>query len=53
MPPAKSGRVELKGPILKGEIERLLAGVRALPGVESVDDDLEAHDRDEKIPELI
>ena len=51
--PLLASRVELKGPILKNEIERLLAGVRALPGVESIDDDLEAHDRDEKIPELI
>ena len=47
----RAGRVELKGPIFRNEIERLMVGVRAIDGVEEIDDDLEAYDRIDSLPE--
>jgi len=41
---ARDGRVELKGPILRGEVDHLIKAVRAIPGVERLDDDLEMRD---------
>lgn len=49
---AEAGRVELKGPILRDEVDRLLSGVRSVRGVDRIDDDLEAHDRAEHVPGL-
>jgi hypothetical protein len=37
------GRVEVSGPILADEVEGLLRAVRAVPGVRSVDNRLDAH----------
>jgi uncharacterized membrane protein len=38
------GRLILRGPILANEKEKLLAAVRAVPGVTTVEDQLEVHD---------
>ena len=49
---AMDGRVEVEGPILSDEAERLLAAVRAVRGVASVEDRLERHDSAENVPAL-
>jgi hypothetical protein len=40
---ASSGRITLSGPVFEAEVEQLLEGVRAVPGVTHVDNQLEPH----------
>jgi hypothetical protein len=40
---AASGRVTLSGPVFEAEVDQLLEGVRAVPGVTQVDNQLEPH----------
>jgi hypothetical protein len=40
---AASGRITLSGPVFEAEVEQLLEGVRAVPGVTQVDSELETH----------
>ena len=40
---ARDGRVTLRGPILAGEVDALLARIRSVPGVRSVENRLEVH----------
>ncbi len=47
-----NGVVTLSGPILAGEVENLLAGVRAVPGVSRVENQLDVHDRADGHPAL-
>jgi hypothetical protein len=49
---ANRGRVTLSGPILAREVEPMLETVRAVWGVESIDNHLVAHDTAENIPSL-
>lgn len=39
----EDGRVDLKGPILAGELDQVLRGISRVRGVREVDDDLEMH----------
>jgi uncharacterized membrane protein len=49
---ANDGHVTLRGPILAGDVRELLTAVERVPGVISVDDQLEVHTRDEALPSL-
>lgn len=49
---ARNGRVTLSGPILPGEAPPLLATVRSVSGVTSVEDHLVVYDRPQSIPSL-
>jgi uncharacterized membrane protein len=49
---AQQGRFTLRGPILANEKEKLLAAVRAVPGVIEVEDQLEVHERSDGISSL-
>jgi hypothetical protein len=40
---AASGRITLSGPVFEAEVEQLLEGVRAVPGVTHVENQLESH----------
>jgi osmotically-inducible protein OsmY len=40
---AASGRITLSGPVFESEVEQLVEGARAVPGVIQVDDHLEPH----------
>jgi hypothetical protein len=46
------GCIELKGPILRRDAHRVLAEISRIPGVESIDDDLEVHASASEVPEL-
>lgn len=48
----KDGCVSLEGPILNGEVERLLSDIRGVPGVCRVDDRLKRHANGNSIPGL-
>lgn len=48
----RGGCVELKGPILATEYDRLLRTVRAIRGVTSIDDDLDVHADASSVPSL-
>jgi uncharacterized membrane protein len=49
---ARDGVITLSGPILADEAPALIACVRAVRGVEAVDDELEVHDEPGRIPGL-
>jgi uncharacterized membrane protein len=49
---AKEGAIVLRGPILTKEIPTLLNCVNKIPGVQSVDNQLEAHESPENVPDL-
>ena len=49
---AHGGRVELRGPVLAAEKQRLLDRVGAVAGVSGVDDKLQVHDQPDGIPAL-
>jgi hypothetical protein len=49
---AGNGWVALSGPVLRHEAGALLAAVRAVPGVQEVEDRLTVHDRADGIPGL-
>jgi hypothetical protein len=42
---ASSGRITLSGPVFEAEVEQLLSGIRAVPGVRQVDNRLDTHAR--------
>ena len=46
------GRVELKGPILKSEMDWVLRGIASVKGVRGVDNELTPHESAGSIPEL-
>jgi hypothetical protein len=46
------GLVELKGPVLEGDVEDLLHAVRRVPGVRLIDDDLDVHASPGDVPGL-
>ncbi len=48
----RDGCVELKGPILATEYDRVLSTIRAIPGVKEIDDDLEVHADAGNVPSL-
>lgn len=48
----KEGRVELRGPILKREVDRLLTGLSGVRGVKGIDNHLEVHESPGGIPSL-
>jgi uncharacterized membrane protein len=48
---ARDGHITLSGPILEGEVDRLIANVGAIRGVKSVDNRLEIH-QERDIPSL-
>ena len=49
---ATDGHVRVEGPILSNEAEQLLAAIRGVAGVSSVDDKLERHETAENVPAL-
>jgi hypothetical protein len=49
---AATGRIALSGPVFDGEVEQLVEGVRAVPGVTQVDNQLEPHAQAGDIPAL-
>lgn len=49
---AHDGTITLNGPVLRNELPRLLAGVRAVPGVRDVVNDLQVHDTPGDVPGL-
>lgn len=49
---ARGGEVTLRGPILSGEVDTVLAAVGAVRGVSSVINALEPHDSSEAVPSL-
>jgi uncharacterized membrane protein/osmotically-inducible protein OsmY len=49
---ADAGQVELSGPILRAELDRLLREVGRVPGVSSVKDRLQVHERPDNVPSL-
>jgi hypothetical protein len=49
---AETGRIILSGPILAGEVDRLLTRVSSMPEVKSVENRLEVHESAESIPGL-
>ena len=48
----EGGFVELKGPVLEAEAERVVEGIRHVRGVREVDDDLRRHATAEGVPAL-
>jgi osmotically-inducible protein OsmY len=48
---ANQGRVTLRGNILASEVDSLLRTVRAVPGVQDVDNQLRLHDQPENMPQ--
>lgn len=48
----REGRVTLSGPVLAHEVDRLLAGVRGVRGVQDVDNRLEVHREPGNVPGL-
>lgn len=49
---ATEGIVTLRGPVLADEVQSLLATLRAVPGVEAVVSELEAHESADGVPAL-
>jgi uncharacterized membrane protein len=49
---SQDGNVRLSGPVLAHEVEALLAAVRAVPGVRSVDNQLQVHEDGGSVPGL-
>jgi hypothetical protein len=49
---AKSGRITLSGPVFEAELEQLVGGVRGVPGVTEVENQLEPHAQAGDIPAL-
>lgn len=49
---AEQGRVVLEGPILSGEVGRLLESVRRIKGVKDVENRLQVHEEPHDVPEL-
>lgn len=49
---ASAGRVILRGPVLADEVERLVATVRSVRGVEEVDNRLDVHAQPGRVPAL-
>lgn len=50
---AKGDRcIELKGPVLSAELDDVLSAVSRVPGVETIDNDLEPHETSENVPAL-
>ena len=49
---ANAGHVTLSGSVLAGEVQELIKCVRALPGVQSIDNFLEVHDPSDNHPSL-
>jgi uncharacterized membrane protein len=49
---ASNGRVTLRGPVLAGDVRRLLRRVAAVPGVTAIDDQLEVHTTADAVPAL-
>jgi osmotically-inducible protein OsmY len=47
-----AGRVTLRGPVLQGELDDLLAAVSQVPGVSEVTNELEVHPSAEHVPSL-
>jgi hypothetical protein len=50
--PKGGGCVELKGPVLEDEVEHVLSVIQRVPGVRTIDDDLEVHERPDDVPAL-
>lgn len=48
----EDGRVILRGPVMGDEVDRLLAGVAAIPGVQQVEDRLARHEHTARVPGL-
>ncbi|MGI5865376.1 MAG: SRPBCC family protein [Myxococcales bacterium] len=48
----RDGRVEVRGPILKNEVDKLLVGLSAVRGVKGIDNRLEIHETARGIPSL-
>jgi hypothetical protein len=49
---SRGDRVELTGPILRADVDRVLRAVRRVPGVEAVDNRMEVHEHEGHIPLL-
>lgn len=49
---AASGRITLSGPVFEAEVEQLVKGVRAVPGVTEIDNHLEPHAEAGDVPAL-
>lgn len=49
---AENGFVTLRGPILRHEVEPLIAALRRVPGVHDIANELEPHDTPDNIPSL-
>ncbi len=49
---ASDGRVTLRGPVLCGDVRSLLARVAQVPGVASIDDQLDVHTQADAVPAL-
>jgi uncharacterized membrane protein len=49
---AHEGRITVKGPIFADEIDAALHAIRRVPGVQSVESDLEPHETAENVPGL-
>lgn len=49
---ADAGEVELRGPILRAEVDRVMREVGRVPGVTDVRDHLEVHEHDDNLPAL-
>ena len=47
------GRIELKGPILREDLGRVLDTAAHVPGVTTIDDDLEVHEHPQEHPALL
>jgi uncharacterized membrane protein len=48
----EGGRVTLSGPILSGEVDRLLSGISSMRHVTSVENKLQVHDQPDSVPGL-
>ena len=48
----RNGRVILRGPVFVSEMSRCLSSVRSIPGVKSVDNQLEGHESADGLPAL-
>jgi hypothetical protein len=46
------GHIELKGPILRADVDRVLGTIKHVPGVKTIDDDLEVHPQPDNHPAL-
>lgn len=46
------GMIELRGPVLRDDVERVLSGISHVRGVRAIDDDLDVHETAEDVPGL-